>query len=529
MVPTELETRTFTVVQLLDAIRKGRVRIPHFQRGFRWIDEDRRMLFDSVQHGFPIGTLLLARGHAPADRILLAGYAVDVPEVSDAFWVVDGQQRVATLAMALLEDHSGAFRPIYFDLLRNAFVLGIRRRSAPPHWVPSHVLLSSSALNRWLREYGVADDLSNRADEIAARIREYALPAYLVPYDGKDDSVLRQIFARTNRRGRALETHEVFEALHKSFQTARGPIQRVLDRLGPLGFGTLDGGLIERTAVAVAGGRPGRDLHDLVSSLSLDAVELFELVATSLALTIDFLVNDAGVPHLHLLPYNGVLCSLARFFASFSKPHPRNRELMSRWFWRGTLTGDHRTDNGPDSKKWMAIDGDEHQSVQRLLRLLRPLASDEIPGSLARLRRRDAARTNIELLALADLNPLMLAGAEAGAEVPIAPLLNEGDKTLPWQVAKRSGEDRTIAGDLLHPRLDSLEAIFAADESVLASHGIDAAALAALRCGDHASFLKRREELLGAHLRRFLLERTAVSPADRDRAPLDAYFGAESA
>ena len=40
MASTELETRTFTVVQLLDAIRKGRVRLPHFQRGYRWTDDD---------------------------------------------------------------------------------------------------------------------------------------------------------------------------------------------------------------------------------------------------------------------------------------------------------------------------------------------------------------------------------------------------------------------------------------------------------------------------------------------------------
>ena len=173
---TELETKTFSVATLLEAIRKGRVRIPRFQRGFRWNDEDRRLLLDSLQAGYPVGTLLLARGEAPADRVVLGGYAVDVPAVPDALWVVDGQQRLMTLAMALLEEHSGAYRPIFFDLEQSRFVVGTRRRAPLPHWLPAHVLSSSSVLNRWLREAAMPDTLSDRADDIARRIREYTLP-----------------------------------------------------------------------------------------------------------------------------------------------------------------------------------------------------------------------------------------------------------------------------------------------------------------------------------------------------------------
>ena len=198
--PAELETKTFSVTSLLDGIRKGRLRIPRFQRGFRWGDEDRRQLLDSLQRGYPAGTLLLARGAAPADRVALGSTTFQVPATIDALWVVDGQQRLSTLAMSLLEEHLGTYRPIFFDLEENQFVLGVRRRAPPPHWVPTHVLASSSSLIRWLRDAGVPDGLSDRADDIAQRIREYILPAYVVPYDGHDDSVLKQIFERTNRR-----------------------------------------------------------------------------------------------------------------------------------------------------------------------------------------------------------------------------------------------------------------------------------------------------------------------------------------
>lgn len=528
MAANELETRTFTVVQLLDAIRKGRVRLPHFQRGFRWTDDDRLALFDSLQQGFPIGTLLLAQAPAPADQLSLGGYIVNLPPVSTAFWVVDGQQRTATLAMALLEDHSGTFRPIYFDLNQAKFALGTRRRTPPSHWVPSHVLLSSSTLNKWLRESIASDELSNRADEIAGRVREYTIPAYLVPYDGKDDSLLRQIFARTNRRGRTLDSYEVFDALHKSLSTEHKPTERVHGVLGPLGFGELEGRLIERAAVAVAGGSPGRTLEEVVASGAIDVSSLFDRVAGSLALSINFLVEDAGVPHKELLPFSGVLCSLARFFALFPAPHPRNKELLSRWFWRGTLTGDHRTDNGTDGKKWQAIQGDEHGSVQRLLRALPPVPPGSIPDNLAPIRRLDAARTRIELLALAARRPRMLTVDEAGTDVPLAQMYNRGEAgSLPWSIVKAPNEDRTTAGLLLHPPLKSWEPLFTATEEALASHAIGPTALAALRRGDDAAFLEQRAATLGEDLQRFLLERTALDPPDRDRAPLDAYFDVE--
>lgn len=146
--PTSTETRTYSVAKLLDLMRSGRVRIPQFQRGLRWKDEDRRLLLDSLQAGHPVGTLLLAQGDAPAQRVTLGGYAIDVPATRDAFWVVDGQQRLSALAMAFLEERGSTGRPIYFDLETNKFVLGYRRRTAPAHWIPTRVLASSANLNR---------------------------------------------------------------------------------------------------------------------------------------------------------------------------------------------------------------------------------------------------------------------------------------------------------------------------------------------------------------------------------------------
>ncbi len=519
---TDLETKTFSVAKLIEAIKVGRVRIPRFQRGFRWNDEDRRLLLDSLQSGYPIGTLLPAQGDAPADRVALGGYTVEVPASRDALWVVDGQQRLSTLAMALVEDHSGAYRPIYFDLERKQFVLGMRRRAAPPHWLPAHVLSSSSTLNRWLREASLSDELSDRADDIARRIREYTIPAYLVPYDGRDDSLLKQIFARINRRGRALESYEVFEALHASVSGEKGPIVRVRDDLAELGFGAIEPSSVERAALAVAGADPGRSLQDQTTSEQV--APLFGAVTRALARTIGFLADDVGVPHVEFLPYAGILYTLARFFSLHPDPHPRNRELLARWFWRGSLSGVHRTDYRIDRKNWQAIDTDQHGSVQRLLALLPPIAESALPIRLEAFRR-GSARINLEILALYALEPKIVTGEERGAEVAIASLI-ASDERLPAPIVDaRPGTEKTLAQYWLHP---SIAADVLREEppplELLASHGIDQEAFEALRRGDETTFVARRTERLLAHLRAFLAERASIDPSDHDRPPLDSYF-----
>ncbi len=520
--PNAFETKTYSISQLLDAVRRGRVRLPLFQRGFIWTDEDRRLLFDSLQRGYPIGTLLLGQGKAPRMTLTLGDYRVEVPEASDALWVIDGQQRLSTLVMSLLGEHTGARRAIYFDLEQNRFVIGPRRRAAPPHWVKTHLLMNITALNRWLRETNLPDALSDRADLISGRLREYMVPAYLVPYQGEDDQVPREVFARVNRRGRALKSHEVFEALHTNAEGIK-PLQQVDRTLSSLGFGSLNASVIERSAVAIAGGTPGRKLEDLVAR---DAVaSLFERVTASLSAAIEFLAEEAGVPHVVLLPYDGALPTLARFFAQHPRPHVRNVELLGRWFWRGILTGDHRTDNGIDRRKWSAIDGDEHASVQRLLKLLPVVPADSLEGTLQPFRR-GTARSNVELLALCALEPRVLVGDERGLEVPIASLLTRDDKCLPSPLDEsRAPSERTLADHIMHPVLEPQE-LYAnpPDSTLLATHAIPTLAWEAFLRRDVSACVEGRKATLERHLHAFLRDRTGHGATDRDRPPLDAYF-----
>ncbi len=63
------EARAFKVEDLLGELRRGRMRIPSFQRGLRWERGDAAKLLDSLWRGYPIGTLLFWETRAEAGEV----------------------------------------------------------------------------------------------------------------------------------------------------------------------------------------------------------------------------------------------------------------------------------------------------------------------------------------------------------------------------------------------------------------------------------------------------------------------------
>ncbi|MGQ0778448.1 MAG: DUF262 domain-containing protein [Pseudonocardiales bacterium] len=96
-----LETRpgatTIDLEDLVELAWSGRIRVPHFQRDFRWTRTDVIRLFDSIVKRYPVGSLLLWQRPAPAQRVPLGALSIDAPALDQAHWVVDGQQRIVSV------------------------------------------------------------------------------------------------------------------------------------------------------------------------------------------------------------------------------------------------------------------------------------------------------------------------------------------------------------------------------------------------------------------------------------------------
>src|SRR5262245_51166734 len=143
----------WTPADLVTGAQRGLIRIPPFQRPFRWETTDVVALFDSLLRGFPIGNLLFWQRPASAQALNIGPVAVDAPAVDRAYWVVDGQQRITSIVGVLTAADSAPdprFR-IHLDLDSGTFRAAGGRQPAPPTWLPLNHLLDTSTLLRWMR------------------------------------------------------------------------------------------------------------------------------------------------------------------------------------------------------------------------------------------------------------------------------------------------------------------------------------------------------------------------------------------
>ena len=503
------KAETRSIEDLVDDARKGRLRIPPFQRALKWQPDDARLLLDSVYRGYPIGTLLFWQTKAEAAQVHFGPtVTIDAGARNDAWWVVDGQQRLNSLVRVLVGSGEDEFR-LWFDLDSEEFVRESRTRSDSSRFLPLTEVLDSERLHQWVSEEGLSADRKRIAFRINKRIREYAVPAYIVETENQE--VLRRIFERANNSGKALSPADVFDALYG----ARGhedptDFEAVAAALVDLGFGELEENILYGALLAI---------HDLdavggkVPTSFSNAPQAYKRTALALRSAVVFVMGTVGIGHANLLPYKQPLVALAKFFDRFPQPSARSRELLRRWIWRGAWSGVHRGDTVSTRAILGAIGEDENDTLQRLLATVGKTEPEERGPVPYNFRN---ARSKLDVLGLLSLGPRHLV---TGA--PLPPSSISGPESI---AVIASGEGTgTVAGRLIHPPLPKLRsALVRADAALRATHAVSDRAHAALLDGDLEAFLKEREASVKTVVQSFL--RLRAKWGDNDRPPLDALL-----
>lgn len=120
MATTLFKDTTYTVLGLVDDIKRGEIALPDIQRPFVWPASKVRDLLDSMYKGFPVGYLLFWETGADAGAKQIG---TEAKEKAPRLLIVDGQQRLTSLyavmagASIVRADYSEgririAFRPV---------------------------------------------------------------------------------------------------------------------------------------------------------------------------------------------------------------------------------------------------------------------------------------------------------------------------------------------------------------------------------------------------------------------------------
>ena len=522
--PRKPEARTEKVEDLLELVARGHVRVPTFQRSFRWVSSNVVELFASIYRGFPIGSLLFYKRPAAADRLSVGPLLIDAPETSEAWWVVDGQQRVTTLAACLLRPVPIPTKPqdsfvIYFDARAQTFQQPPTTGRIPSDWVPLPQLLDAARLTEWVFGWSHRknEGLRRVVFEAGSRIREYAIPLYLI--ETQDSQVARDIYYRVNQSGKPLEWTEVHKALFGDEGSSPSTLPELAEELSDIGMGRIDEKRLLTCLLALRGKDTTRSLADHVRQ---DPQVLRDAVLEALPVlrrALSFLRRDASIPHLRLLPKSILLDVLTRFFSRSEDPGPRTRILLARWFWRTVLGAGSFDDRTLRRRGISAVGDNDEKSVQKLLGLVRKELPRpfELPPSFD--PRADESR--IALLALVHLGPRDL---HTGSRLDVPGLLETHDKDAFIKILKQAGleQSRSPANRLIQSKGTPVhqllrERIFehGTEDAVLASHAISQRAAERLAAGDLEGFLAKRAETLTEEIRHFCERRAAWNYSDR--------------
>lgn len=533
----------WTVRKVVQLGAEGLLRVPDFQRPFRWGAKDVRDLFDSVLNGYPVGSLLLWQRDAPAACVSFGPLVVDATPSREALFVVDGQQRLTSLVATLAGGDtvlSSEFE-LYVDLDDESVKSRGHRKTVPPYWLPLRLVLDTPALIQHLRDLddaGLDLTLSTRATAVAGRIADFRVPVSVVRHD--DERVIRKIFERVNATGKRLKGAEVFVALHAAVSGGSpDDLRNLAEEISNLGFGRFTGDEALRCVLALRGGDVYRTNWQAEFSDGADPAKVYRQTFDTVRRVIAFLIDDAAIPHRLALPYIAVLPVLVRFFALNPEPASYTRQLLRRWVWRSIASWTGNRDPKPVRSAVRDLDKDGRSAEgEQVLWLLGQLGNGSAgrPDLDAVRMNFAASRTNVALLGT--LGPRDLV---SGQEVDLASHLDHADPpsaSLPSFAPESTHDTAETAGDpapiaalawrLLQP-VDDLDegdaglrrddtvvaALMMASDEVLSTHGFDGDAIRALRDGELRDAASAREYALTERLRDAWEQLAEPEAADR--------------
>lgn len=496
-------------------------------------------LFDSIEHGYPIGSLLI---WDTSDRLpsldQIAGIEIpSAPASGEVGYVLDGHQRLSTLFGSLLHRPSipssskrseapQAQREWMWDIYR---VLGDQRERAegfrhlkragdpPPHWLPMRAVLRTMDFLAYSRRLSSAiaepDALIDEAEQLAQRIKSYQVAVVRLKRGDLRHAV--EVFSRLNSSGQSMTPDQMVSALtyQADGESLADRIAAIREDLGGVGYGDIAPITIFRSVLAIAGETDVQNARweTLAGRVQGKLAKAVRDTDRALRQAIRFLRDRVEAPLVGLIPYQLQLMLLTACFHWNPIMSEGQLRELERWFWGTSWSG--------------FFAGANTTQVKNSLQQMKDFAACEVesPWEPQTARpfpdRFDFRSARVRAFILWELREYPRRLSVDGKDIDPVELLARSHTTAYQHVVRDAPNASHPANRLILPTgagvsvRKALLALSPDDEArILASHGIPPRALDLLRDGDAEGFIATRAEALVAQERAFM-ETLGISPA----------------
>ena len=340
---------------LFSDVKRGRIKIPQFQRDFVWSKEQTASLIDSIIKGFPIGTFIFWQTKDELRHVREIGNESlpPTPSGESTSYILDGQQRIASLYLAhkglqfTREGQTIDYEEISINLERDPdpgdedpVVTPTPCSNGTSISVCDLLNKSSSAL---YKEYGA--DLIDRIDLYRKRLKDYDFPTVVISETSIE--VACDIFTRINTGGTKLELFEIMVA--KTYDEQQGfdlsrEYKCLIDSNGAsedledVKFETISPSTVLQCIAADICKRVSQ--KDILRLDKWEFIEKWQRVKDGIFAAVDYFRTHLRIPASRLLPYENLLIPFTYFFLrkNDSQPDSDQDKWLRQYFWWASLS-----------------------------------------------------------------------------------------------------------------------------------------------------------------------------------------------
>lgn len=339
-----LDSTTPYIRQVVREIADNHIGIPAFQRAFVWKKEQIKDLFDSIQHGYPIGSVLLWRmGSSMRRRHILTDKIIE--GVDGVKYVLDGRQRLTVFYGCITSEENKDPRfNLGYNLRTDSFQYPeeIKSNKDKDLLVPISQIFDTFALLDKLQQ--IAENYQNdpslntyqkRAKELNSILQEYQI--VLITLSDCSMGEAYKVFSRVNSKGTDINKSEMLQA--SSYEEGGELLVDVIEGIRKdlkrqYNFEGLDSENILNCFFKFA----DKNFYDLPQNLeSINLLQYKNEARKAILHTARFLYENCNVIDSRLLPYKKQFIALTWYFKEVKDYSEADLTELKKWFYYTTI------------------------------------------------------------------------------------------------------------------------------------------------------------------------------------------------